>query len=515
MGGELKKGDALAVARIAGIMAAKKTSELIPLCHPIPLTSVAVDIAADGDALLVTATAETTAQTGVEMEALTAASVAALTLYDMAKSHDRAMRITAVQLEEKSGGKSGDFQPMIPVDEAIGSHLRQAPRSRQRNRCRWRRRTGACWRSRCRAKHSQPPFDASAMDGYAVRAAEVVPGQPLKLAGTSQAGARFVGLMDRGQCVRIFTGAPLPIGADAVIIQEEATAKGNQVSFEKVPQARPERPQARLRLPPRHRAAAGRRAADAGDAEPRGLGQLPCPDRHPAPAHRRARHRRRAGGPRRHPRARPDRRLELLRPHPDAVAPRRRTSPISASCPTTRRDSRRPCSRAFDSGIDVLVTTGGASVGERDYVQDVLQDLGVELDFWKLRMRPGKPLMFGTRGKTLIFGLPGNPVSALVTATVILKPTLRALTGHADPFWPRIGVPAAQGAARPTARGGTTCGPASAAATSASCRSTPIFETDSSHASSLAEADALIVQPEDHPGAPPGEIVEVIPLDWD
>jgi cyclic pyranopterin phosphate synthase len=110
LGGELKKGDALAVARIAGIMAAKKTSELIPLCHPIPLSSVSVEIEGDGAALKVTATAETTAQTGVEMEAMTAASVAALTLYDMAKSHDRAMRVTAVQLEEKSGGKSGDFR---------------------------------------------------------------------------------------------------------------------------------------------------------------------------------------------------------------------------------------------------------------------------------------------------------------------------------------------------------------------------------------------------------------------
>lgn len=109
LGGQLKKGDAIAVARVAGIMAAKKTSELIPLCHPIPLTSVSVEIAGDGPALLVTATAETTAQTGVEMEAMTAASVAALTLYDMAKSHDRGMRIAAVQLEEKSGGKSGDF----------------------------------------------------------------------------------------------------------------------------------------------------------------------------------------------------------------------------------------------------------------------------------------------------------------------------------------------------------------------------------------------------------------------
>ncbi len=74
----------------------------------------------------------------------------------------------------------------------------------------------------------------------------------------------------------------------------------------------------------------------------------------------------------------------------------------------------------------MLVTTGGASVGERDYVQEVLRDLGVTLDFWKLRMRPGKPLMFGTRGKTLVFGLPGNPISALVTAMVIVRPALQA-----------------------------------------------------------------------------------------
>jgi cyclic pyranopterin phosphate synthase len=110
MGGGLKKGDALAVARIAGIMAAKKTSELIPLCHPIPLTKVSVDIEADGTAaILIHATAETTGQTGVEMEALVAASTAALTLYDMAKAIDRGMVVTDMCLLEKSGGKSGDF----------------------------------------------------------------------------------------------------------------------------------------------------------------------------------------------------------------------------------------------------------------------------------------------------------------------------------------------------------------------------------------------------------------------
>jgi cyclic pyranopterin phosphate synthase len=110
LGGKLQKGDALAVARIAGIMAAKHTAELIPLCHPIALSLVEVDIAASAGGLTVTATAETVAPTGVEMEALTAAAIAALTLYDMAKSHDRGMRIGLVQLEAKSGGQSGDFR---------------------------------------------------------------------------------------------------------------------------------------------------------------------------------------------------------------------------------------------------------------------------------------------------------------------------------------------------------------------------------------------------------------------
>lgn len=110
VGGHLKKGDAIAVARVAGIMAAKRTAELIPLCHPIPLSSVSIEVEPMNGTLVVTATAETTAPTGVEMEAMTAASVAALTLYDMAKSHERGMRIGSVQLEEKSGGRSGTFR---------------------------------------------------------------------------------------------------------------------------------------------------------------------------------------------------------------------------------------------------------------------------------------------------------------------------------------------------------------------------------------------------------------------
>jgi len=109
--GTAKKGDVLGVARLAGIMAAKRTAELIPLCHPLPLTSIEVDLVCNADrhAVEITATARTTGRTGVEMEALTAVSAAALTVYDMCKAVDRAMVLSDIRLEQKSGGKSGTY----------------------------------------------------------------------------------------------------------------------------------------------------------------------------------------------------------------------------------------------------------------------------------------------------------------------------------------------------------------------------------------------------------------------
>jgi len=109
--GSAKKGDVLGVARLAGIMGAKRTADLIPLCHPLPITSVKVDLETDSaaNAVEITATVRTTGQTGVEMEALTAASVAALTVYDMCKAVDRSMRIEGLRVTHKAGGRSGDF----------------------------------------------------------------------------------------------------------------------------------------------------------------------------------------------------------------------------------------------------------------------------------------------------------------------------------------------------------------------------------------------------------------------
>ena len=108
--GQSKKGDVLGVARLAGIMAAKRTADLIPLCHPLPLTAVSVDLTPSARGVEVEATVRTTGRTGVEMEALTAASVAALTVYDMCKAVDRGMRIEGLRVVHKAGGKSGDFR---------------------------------------------------------------------------------------------------------------------------------------------------------------------------------------------------------------------------------------------------------------------------------------------------------------------------------------------------------------------------------------------------------------------
>jgi cyclic pyranopterin phosphate synthase len=111
LSGDAKKGDVFGVARLAGIMAAKRTADLIPLCHPLPISAVNVDLRAEGtNTVEIEATVRTTGRTGVEMEALTAASIAALTVYDMVKAVDRGMRIEALRVVAKSGGKSGDFQ---------------------------------------------------------------------------------------------------------------------------------------------------------------------------------------------------------------------------------------------------------------------------------------------------------------------------------------------------------------------------------------------------------------------
>ncbi len=359
------------------------------------------------------------------------------------------------------------------------------------------------------AQHSQPPFDASAMDGYALRADDVVPGRPLRLIGVAQAGQRFSGMVGEGQCVRIFTGAPMPIGCDTVIMQEEADANGNEIAFAATPSlgqsVRPRGsvfaegqsllPPGTLLTPPRLAlAAAANRAILTVARRPR-VALLATGDELVA-----------AGSPL----------------GPDQIVASNSIGLAALFAPVVGeimdlgivRDERDALSaallRAFDAGVDVLVTSGGASVGDRDYVQEALIDLGVRLDFWKLAMRPGKPLMFGTRGRTLIFGLPGNPVSALATGMVIVLPALRQMLGQIEPLGPRLWLPLgaslpANGVRRHFLR-------ARLAITDAGSVAIPLAETDSGHIASFAGADGLIVQREDDPGLSAGALVEFLPL---
>jgi molybdopterin molybdotransferase len=359
------------------------------------------------------------------------------------------------------------------------------------------------------AGHNQPPFDASAMDGYAVRSADVASGHPQRLIGTSQAGQRFSGMMTAGQCVRIFTGAPLPIGADAVIMQEDAVANGAEITFSTAPS------------PGEHIRPVGGVFADGDTLLPSGTLLTPARVALAAAANR----------PKVLVARRP--RLSLVttgdelvpvgrRPGPDQIVSSNSyaLSPLFAPlCESISdlgivRDDlgilTTALDRALSGDIDILVTTGGASVGERDYLQQALLDLGVELDFWKISMRPGKPLMFGTKGKTLIFGLPGNPVSAFVTATVIVLPTLRKLLGQADPFGTRYRLPLAaplpaNGIRRHFLRARLEPAPGGTEVM-------PLAEVDSGHLASLATADGLIIQPENDPGMAAGTVVDFIPL---
>ena len=166
------------------------------------------------------------------MEALTAASVACLTIYDMAKAVDRAMVISGIRLVEKTGGKSGDYKADRQASDGAASGCRSARTPARRRGAARQRKASPLLDAADRvlaepvvALRTQPPFDASAMDGYAARAADVasVPAR-LSVIGTAPAGRGFAGAVGEGQAVRIFTGAPLPEGADTIVIQENVTA---------------------------------------------------------------------------------------------------------------------------------------------------------------------------------------------------------------------------------------------------------------------------------------------------
>jgi len=283
------------------------------------------------------------------------------------------------------------------------------------------------------AKLQQPPFDCSAMDGYALIAPERI-NYPLEfiVIGESAAGKRFEGALKQGEAVRIFTGAPMPVGADSIVIQEDTERSGEKLTI-------------------REGLDVGRHIRRAGLDFAPGDVVLPIGRSLDAPALSLAA----ASGNAtisvfRQPR------IAILATGDELVPPGIIPGPdqIVASnsvgiAEIVRRAGGEPkdmgiitddpakietaISDAFADGIDILVTIGGASVGDRDYVHGALKNCGVDLDFWKIAMRPGKPLMYGRKtvsDKTVhVMGLPGNPVSSLVCSLVFLRPLVAKLSG--------------------------------------------------------------------------------------
>lgn len=280
------------------------------------------------------------------------------------------------------------------------------------------------------ARRTHPPFPASAMDGYAIRAGDVasVPAA-LAVIGEAAAGHAFSGGIGPGEAVRIFTGAPVPQGADAILIQENARAvgEGQIEAMETVAAGR-------------HIRKAGLDFAEGDELLPAGRVLDPaalslaaagnCPE---VSVFRRPRVAVLATGD------------ELVapgsEPGPDqiiasngygvaALAVEAGAEPIDLGIARDRLDEiEEAVDRAVAAGADVLVTLGGVSVGDHDLVHKALSAKGMTLDFWKIAIRPGKPLMYGTLGAMRVLGLPGNPVSSLVCGHVFLKPLVARLGG--------------------------------------------------------------------------------------
>lgn len=282
-----------------------------------------------------------------------------------------------------------------------------------------------------RALRTQPSADLSAMDGYAIRYADL-PG-PWEVIGESAAGRAFAGHVAPGQAVRIFTGAPLPPGADTVMVQEEAARDG-----------------VRLALagegPLRQGGNVRRRSLDFGEGEPLiAAGERITPARlalagtagHAAlPVRRRVRVALAATGDELVPPGAPVGDAQLPETNRLMLAALLASLPVEIVDLGILPDDRGALEAAFRAlDADLLVTTGGASVGDHDLVRPALEAAGARIDFWRIALRPGKPVLAGTLGRAAFIGLPGNPVSAFVTTVLLVRPLVAHLAGAADP-WP-------------------------------------------------------------------------------
>ncbi|MEL7140046.1 MAG: gephyrin-like molybdotransferase Glp [Pseudomonadota bacterium] len=361
------------------------------------------------------------------------------------------------------------------------------------------------------AARAQPPFAASAMDGYAVRAAEAVPGARLAVAGEAAAGHRAACALPPAAAIRIFTGAPLPEGADSILIQENAARDGDTITVAEAPA-----PDAYVR-PAGGDFAAGSILAAPNRLGPREIGLLAAMNvAEPVVARRPVVALMATGDELVWPGETPGPDQIIASSAPALAARVAAAGAIPRLCPIAR-DTRESLLAALEvaRGADILVTLGGASVGDHDLVAEVLGGAGLALDFYKIRMRPGKPLMAGRLHDGMaMLGLPGNPVSAMVCAELFLVPAIdRCLGWPAEALAPRfrIGLLAhdleANGDREHYMR-------ATLAHTAdGQAHLTVAKRQDSSLLSVLADASALVRRMPGAPAAAAGTRVEYLPLD--
>ncbi|MBW8317926.1 MAG: molybdopterin molybdotransferase MoeA [Rhizobium sp.] len=281
------------------------------------------------------------------------------------------------------------------------------------------------------AQLTQPPFDASAMDGYALRAADAAePGATLKVIGTSAAGHGFAGMVGPGETVRIFTGAPVPAGADAVLIQEDAEKLENHAIRTTFAAAK-----GRHIRPRGQHFAEGETVLTAGTRLDFSRLMLIAAMNHPTvEVFAKPRVAILSTGDELVPPGTPPGPHQIIGSNTFGIAALTRQAGAEVIdlgiVPDDRDEITAAIGKAAAAGADVLVTLGGASVGDHDLVQSTLLAAGMRLDFWKIAMRPGKPLMVGELDGMNVLGLPGNPVSSMVCGLLFLEPLLARLSGR-------------------------------------------------------------------------------------
>jgi molybdopterin molybdotransferase len=358
---------------------------------------------------------------------------------------------------------------------------------------------------------TQPPFDASAMDGYAVRAADVatVP-CTLRQIGSAAAGHPFAGTVTAGKTVRIFTGGAVPQGADAIVIQEDTKADGDRITIlESCEEGNFVRPRgfdfsegqalirAGTRLGPRQLTlAATMNAAHVAVRRKPNVAIL-------------------ATGDELVPLGKTPGEGQIISSVPYGIAAMVENAGGEALRLGIARDTDESLAEHLEraADADILLTIGGASVGEHDLVQDALKAAGMTMDFWKIAMRPGKPLMFATRGRQRAIGVPGNPVSALICARIFLVPLIEKMLGQtasrSGAMRVVLGASLPENGPRQHYMRATLEHDDDGRAVATAVRS-----QDSSLLAPLTEAGCLLVRAPNAPSAARGEEIQALPLDF-